>query len=354
MSKHDKVKALATCVAVFLALCLLVGWSAVTRGGPTLTRVGVADWEPRDSAGEFVFQERIWILGGWKTDPPELFRDVWSTGDGRAWQRNTEELPFHHTDLPMSTVFKGKMWMIGGTSLTDPSNPASNSVWSSKDGVKWEKVLDSAPWSERTATPIVTLNGRLWIFGGLEWVDGKKTLKNDVWSSYDGKYWVQVTADAPWQPRAFHAAITYQGKMWVMGGGSYTPDFLAYNDVWSSEDGENWTKVGDAEWAGRIWFSAVVYQGSMWVIGGWNKDALNHGGIWHSSDGKRWHRLAVSDTWRARHEHSVVVFKNKVVIAGGHADPLTNEVWELSVSRLWLMFHALSDTIIGALCERGI
>ena len=42
-----------------------------------------AGWQPRDSSGEVVFKDQLWLLGGWFdsfTAPP---RDVWSSPDGK-------------------------------------------------------------------------------------------------------------------------------------------------------------------------------------------------------------------------------------------------------------------------------
>ena len=35
--------------------------------------------------------------------------------------------------------------------------------------------------------------------------------------------------------------------------------------------------------------------------------------------------------WKERHELSAFVFQDKIWIAGGHAQPLSNEVWSLFV-----------------------
>ncbi|MGR9173361.1 galactose oxidase [Rhizobiales bacterium] len=316
----------------FLCLCLLwsLGLLRVSPGA-NLKRIGFAEWQPRDSAGEFVYKGKLWILGGWKTGPVELLRDVWNSTDGVKWSLVQPKLPFDYTDLPMTIVFKDKMWVLGGNRLSDPEHPTSNAIWNSDDGIQWTKVQDAAAWSPRTATPIVEWNGELWIFGGEEVVNGKPILRNDVWRSSDGINWTKVTEHAAWQPRAFHTALAYKGKLWVIGGGSYAPDFIALNDVWSSVDGVNWTKVSDAPWHGRIWFSGVVYRDLMWIVGGWSKKTLNLDDIWYSGDGIKWTRLALAGSWRGRHEQSTYVFNDKIFVAGGHADPITNEVWELNV-----------------------
>ena len=46
----------------------------------------------------------------------------------------------------------------------------------------------------------------------------EKSLKNDIWSSADGKEWRRETAAAPWSPRAYHAAVVgrYIIEEWLL------------------------------------------------------------------------------------------------------------------------------------------
>ena len=125
-------------------------------------------------------------------------------------------------------------------------------------------------------------------------------------------------------------------KIYILGGGNYTPAYHAKNDVWSSSDGVNWTcETEKAPWEPRLWFSAAVYRGRMWVLGGWSKEKDNFGDVWHSADGKNWQRLETKICWKARHEHSVFVFQDKLWVAGGHARPLSSEVWSLRLPKDW-------------------
>ncbi|HAW29647.1 MAG TPA: galactose oxidase, partial [Planctomycetaceae bacterium] len=41
-------------------------------------------------------------------------RDVWNSADGKNWKLVTKEAPWIHSDLPMTVVFKDKMWLMGG------------------------------------------------------------------------------------------------------------------------------------------------------------------------------------------------------------------------------------------------
>jgi hypothetical protein len=118
-------------------------------------------------------------------------RDVWSSSDGKVWQNCVEKnAPWLHSDLPMNITFADKMWIMGGWYKGRlPGHSASNQVWSSADGVKWEQATASAGWSPRLAAGLVEHRGRMWMLGGTEnyYFGDDTSLKNDVWSSADGK-----------------------------------------------------------------------------------------------------------------------------------------------------------------------
>lgn len=299
-----------------------------------------AAWQPRDSSGEVVYRDRLWLLGGWFdsfTAPP---RDVWSSPDGKTWDLVTPEAPWKHSDLPMTLVFNDRTWLLGGWyNGRLPGHGASNEVWSSADGRTWEAATKQAGWSPRLAAGAVAFKGRMWVLGGTEdyYFGDARSLKNDVWSSADGVTWRQEVSNAPWSPRAYHAAVVHDGKIWVLGGGNYVPEYHAGNDVWSSSDGVNWERATEhAPWHPRLWFSSVVYRDRIWVLGGWsNNPSENWGDVWHSRDGKNWEPLRSNVIWKARHEHSAYVFQDKIWVAGGHAKPLNSEVWSLEVPPGW-------------------
>ncbi|MFN0197517.1 MAG: galactose oxidase [Planctomycetaceae bacterium] len=299
---------------------------------------GDAGWQPRDSQGELVYNDQLWIFGGWFQSFEAPPRDVWSSPDGKTWTMVAKDAPWQHSDLPMSITFDDKMWMMGGWfNGRLPGHSASNQTWWSTDGVKWEQATDNAGWSPRIASGLVVFKDKMWILGGTEnyYFGDEKSLKNDVWSSKDGKEWTQVTDNAGWKPRAYQVALVHDDKLWVMGGGNYVPGYFTYNDVWCSEDGEHWTQVIEAApWSPRIWFSGAVYRDRMWVLGGWsNNPSQNWGDVWHSKNGKDWTKLETEVTWKERHEHSVYVFQDKLWVAGGHAQPLSSEVWSLDIPK---------------------
>ena len=307
------------------------------EGGPSWERIAAhAAWQPRDSCGEVVFKDKMWLLGGWFTSDGIGPRDVWCSADCANWTLVTPKAGWIHGDLSTTLVHDGKMWLMGGWYAGRKAiASASNEVWSSADGAHWHRATAHAGWCPRLGAGGVVFRGKMWILGGAErYFDGQKRhLLNDVWCSADGASWTQVTAKAPWPGRAYHGAIVYDDKMWVYGGGNYRPEYLGYNDVWCSSDGVRWTQVTDhAPWSHRIWFSSVVYRDRMWVLGGWSDHpSKNWNDVWYSSDGKDWKRLATKTVWSARHEQSAYVFRDALWIVGGNPWPLVNDVWRIDV-----------------------
>lgn len=319
-------------------LCLMPSLTALSAEPANWVRVTEqAAWKPRDSSGELVFNNRLWLFGGWydSFSPPP--RDVWSSADGKAWELVTADAPWKYSDLGMTAVFRDRMWFLGGwTNGRLPGHGATNECWSSTNGKEWTLATNAA-WSPRLAAGVTVFQDRLWVIGGTEnyYFGDERSAKNDVWSSADGKSWMQATANAPWSPRAYHQVVAHAGKLWVLGGGNYVPKYEARNDVWCSADGVHWDLVADhAAWSPRLWFSAVTHRDRMWVLGGWsNNPSRNWGDVWHSRDGKTWTPLKTDVVWKERHEHSAYVFQDAIWIAGGHAQPLSNEVWRLELPR---------------------
>ena len=328
---------------------LIISAAAITLGGTILAQEtaapdwvleGQAAWRARDTQAEWVFKDRLWIAGGWFQSFEEPPRDVWSSSDGKTWSLIEKAAPWLHSDLPMNITFHDRIWIMGGWHKGRlPGCSASNQVWSSTDGAKWEQVTAAAGWTPRLAAGLVEFRGRMWLLGGTEnyYFGDDKSLRNDVWSSADGKEWKLETANAGWSPRAYHQAVILNDRIYVFGGGNYVPAYHAKNDVWSSADGVHWTRETEAApWSPRLWFSAAVYQDRMWVLGGWsNNPSKNWSDVWHSKDGKAWERMETKTRWKERHEHSVFVFQDKLWIAGGHAKPLSDEVWSLSLPKHW-------------------
>lgn len=307
---------------------------------PDWKKIGHAGWTPRDSMGHAVFQNRLWVLGGWFDSWSACPRDVWSSPDGHHWDLVQAEAPWVHGDFPLTLVHDDRLWVMGGWyngRLPDAS--AGHEVWCSRNGADWEPVTRGASWSPRVGAAAVSFAGKMWILGGVQdYYHGTPgDRKNDVWCSTDGHYWELVLDHAPWKPRAFHQAVVFQDHLWIFGGGNYVPEYEDFADVWRSPDGVHWTPVcAAAPWHARLWFSALVFRDCLWIMGGWSKEPFRDwNDVWTSRDGVMWHRLDTPTIWTGRHAQAGYVFQDALWIAGGLARPLDNEVWKLTLPAEW-------------------
>lgn len=301
-------------------------WKQVSPNGP---------FPIRDSAGELVFNNRMWLLGGYF---PEVSSDVWSSANGIDWKQSASVPAKSGINIPLNYVFKNKMWV------------ASNigELYASADGDKWDLVNEKPAYGKRYAPGGAVFKNRMWVLGGQR---GEQRL-NDIWSSEDGVNWKQEVENAPWSPRQlFSNVVVKDNKLWVIGGGitNYAP-FKGYRDVWVSEDGVNWKEVTDeAPWPGRIWSSCVVYNNRIFLLGGFRAQPVweNLGDVWYSNDGKEWHELKTENVWEARHEHSDYVFDGKLWVVAGNKWPLLNDVWSLEINGLTFLTQPVVQEYAG-------
>ena len=97
--------------------------------GYTLTRIqSQAAFSPRDSGGELLFKDSLWLFAGFT---PDRSNEVWNSADGIFGTKN--QMPYRSERNLMGVVeFQGKIWLLGGFNGTD----ALNDVYSSQVGIK--------------------------------------------------------------------------------------------------------------------------------------------------------------------------------------------------------------------------
>jgi len=246
-----------------------------------------------------------------KKNPPPVYKKFWEQKLATNLDASVQT-SFNHWDHA-SVAFKGKMWILGGK-LT--ATQWTNAVYSSTDGLTWNKVTD-APWGNRAGHTAVVFKDKIWVMGGT--LQQGHVLQNDIWSSSDGVTWNKV-ANAPWKPRSQFASVIFKDKIWVIGGlYKGLNHYYVINDVWSSSDGITWENTHrenyawQGVWRPRHHHTAVVFKEKMWILGGANYQR----DVWSSSDGINWGRVAVSTPWGFRGNHSSVVYLNKMWVFGG-------------------------------------
>lgn len=201
----------------------------------------------------------------------------------------------------------------------------SNTVGSNR-GHQW--VVDPAPvtWGERQQHDVAVLNDRLYLVGGEENFERK----NDV-HRFNGSKWTRLLAHQPsasnrFSPRTEHAMAALGGRLWVGFGETSAGEV---NDLWSSPDGVNWTRVtADASKQGgpgpRRNATLTAFGGKLWVTGGYYRvsqtqapttlflrDVYSYDiqtGVWTKHP---------TPPWQGREEHVVLRHRGRLYLVGG-------------------------------------
>ena len=255
----------------------------------------------------------VMVLAGGNSPIPS--NDVWLSTDGIRWYfdgyAEWSKRAYHST-----AVFGGKLYILGGTPLT-------NSVWRGSlvknrtrevgYTVKWTQMKD-APWTQRAGACAIahsindkndgddaslvnmtdevmnnTLADTLFILGGLAGYsednpdyEGIRT-RNDVWKTTDGESWQRVMTDTTmWAGRAFHGCKSWrsipnsQPKMIIAGGGYMGTDgnrevrsLETYTDTWWSYNGSVWMKINRDE--------GSIYKDNLYSTNEWTEIMVEGG-----------------------------------------------------------------------------
>jgi hypothetical protein len=313
-----------------------------------------AEFAARDGAGALSYKGRMWLLGGWNPIaadraffPRICNNEVWSTVDGKSW---TLVKPNSFVDQTFDAaadwegrhtagyaVFRDRMWIIGGDVN---QGHYQNDVWSSTNGSDWTLVNagQTPPWAPRALHYTVVHDHKIWVIGGQTMPgfakdEAGEVFYRDIWTTQDGINWTEVKPQEPvWSARGMiGGSAVLNGRIWVIGGGTYdtptTPSRKFHNDVWSSADGVQWTEhTAAAPWKPRQYHEVAAWDNRLWVLEGYNADGGNRNDVWYSDNGVDWQEVPATP-WKPRHAASVFVHNDALwMVAGNNMQP---DVWKL-------------------------
>ena len=109
------------------------------------------------------FGKKIWVIGG--SDGNKL-NDIWASSDGLTWEEVTTNAPFSERSFHTSVVFDDKIWVIGG--WNGGSSFVTNDVWSSIDGITWLEASpeQGASFPARFVHTSLVFDNKIWVIGG--------------------------------------------------------------------------------------------------------------------------------------------------------------------------------------------
>ena len=312
-----------------------------------------AAYAPRDGAGALVFNDFLWLLGGWnpydKAHFPRICNnEVWRSEDGARWtlikpntfkdERFDSKSDWEGRHTAGYVVYKNKMWIVGGDAN---QGHYQNDVWNSDDGRTWTDVNQGrdVPWGPRALHYTLVFDDKIWVMGGQtmpKMAPAAEVFYRDVWNTTDGVHWVPVRPKEPyWSARGMIGGnVVFKGRIWILGGGTYdTPQTTFrryYGDIWSSADGVHWTlELKAPPWEPRQYHEVAVFDDRIWVLEGSNKPGVSRNDVWYSADGVNWYELA-GTPWIPRHAASVFVHDEALwMIGGSDKGKMDSGVWKL-------------------------
>ena len=369
MRKRISLKIIFIIILALLTLALFCFWGGGKKITPPIKAeqnnealsfklaTAHAGFEERDSQSVFVFQDKIWLIGGLNANDAlynkrgidliadwtryvfqgkkisaadyfvnynkaKYFKDIWSSADGINWTKEGEA-PWPASRSVSIIKFQDQLFAINGFSLAEGEK---NSIWTSLDGVNW-KQQKSGPWEAREGQQVLIFRGKLWMFGGVNYEENKTF--QDIWSSADGINWTKE-GEAPWPSRWDQAMAVFNNKIFLTGGMDLKGN--VFNDEWVTIDGINWELVKNINWGARQGHSLLTANNQLWLLGKLtNPNSLNENDVWFSADGLRWEKFNEKIPWQGREDFGSVVFKNKIwIFAGMDSDyRWRNDVWYL-------------------------
>lgn len=232
---------------------------------------------------------------------------VWTSGDGRTWDRVVPDPDVFGHDgdwTEMRSVAAGGPGLVavGDESVDAGRGPV---VWVSEDGSAWQRVPMDVPafdgWDSLSIDHVSPVGQGLVAVGR---DDG--TSAPAVWTSVDGLEW-QRSPDTSDNRAALGGGIIRS----VTAGG---PGLVAVGSwrgrgaVWTSTDGSNWGRVphepGLFGAMGSELIDVTATASGLVAVGNesatmWSRERM-HGHVWTSPDGRSWKRIVDEDHVFAR------------------------------------------------------
>jgi len=179
-------------------------------------------------------------------------------------------------------------------------------------GLPWVEVGTNALPAGIYSHTTLSYQGKLWQIGGS---DGTTISKKVYWSSDFGATWTEAGTNALLEATYSHASVVYDGRMWVFGG--TTPTGMSRKASWSI-DGATWTEAGTNQLP-SLWDRGVAlsHDGWIWLIGGYSSQRKQ---VWRSQDCITWSQIGTDVLPINVYHHAGCVHDGKMWISGG-ADP---------------------------------
>ena len=261
-------------------------WSS-TGAGESLTLAGPDSFPIEIRSAALAALGGTLYLSGGSAAGNNFSNTVWSSVDGGAsWVSVTVFADTPRADHSMVS-YNDKLYIIGGSL---PGGGSSGEVFSSSDGVNWnpagtiETTLTGQTGGYARAA--VVHNNTLFIIGGETFDGGIRHFTDSFAIDKDGTiHTLAVSNDLP--AYSYASAVSFKGTIYRIGGFSGSS---SQNDIWSSADGQNWTRLGNFP-VPIGYHQALVHGEGIYVLGGFDGSTVSNK-VWYSTNATDWEELS--------------------------------------------------------------
>lgn len=289
-------------------------YSFVTRGLNAPVKVTEnAVFGDRSGHTLTLFNDEIWLIGG-SDSILNFYKDIWTSKDGVNWERKEANSIIGVRRNHITLVYDNKLWVIGGN--------LENDVWFTSDGQNWAKSTILPSGAINSHSKGIVYDGKIRIF------DFNTSNTQKVLESTNGIDWTSFATIGADFLRFGFGLNHFKDQLWISGGNDTR---FPTNNVYRSKDGRVWSLENNgSRFFSRINHVMTVLDSKMWVVGGVGR-GVDYNDIWYTSDGINWieDQENSTDTSFQGRDYESVVFKNKIWIIGVNLDNSSpsGEIW---------------------------
>ena len=193
------------------------------------------------------------------------------------WEEVTPDAGFLAYQDQRAGILNGEVYVLG-TSSEAVGGPNFHEVWKSFDGVSWNQVTTTpAVFPQYGFSELLTLNNTFYVIGGATLPDFNSggsifsgQPQNSVSTSSNGSDWTESTGMA-FPARALYRGAVFNNEMYILAGNNLSLGFpsTASAEVWKSSTGTDWSLATDAAgFVARSTPAVFVHDGKLWITGG--------------------------------------------------------------------------------------
>ncbi|HAR62019.1 MAG TPA: hypothetical protein DCS13_00985 [Candidatus Margulisbacteria bacterium] len=194
-----------------------------------------------DQQSSFVFMDKLWVIN----DTEGIVLELFYTKNGKDWSKgSTIPGSGDYDETVQTVVYNNKLWLINIGRVQDEDPQTEILIRTSCDGSSWKSLPTPNIDISKPARAVV-FNNKIWLFDN-----------QSAWNSIDGIHWNKVTGTLPWTEEFASIAdcVVFADKVWVT-------DSTGRGNAWYSTDGINWTKAPTFP-VGKL----LAYCGKLWTI----------------------------------------------------------------------------------------